>query len=82
MLKLKHQYFGHLIRRADSLEKTMILGKIEGGRRRGVEQRMRFGWHHQLDGHEFEQALGDGEGQGSLVRWSPWVAKSRTRLRD
>ena len=54
MLKLKLQYFGHLIRRADSLEKTMILGKIEGGRRRGVEQRMRFGWHHRLDGLEFE----------------------------
>ena len=77
MLKLKLQYFGHLIRRADSLEKTMILGKIEGGRRRGVEQRMRFGWHHQLDGHEFEQALGDGEGQGSLVRCSPWGHRVR-----
>ena len=75
MLKLKLQYFGHLIRRADSLEKTMILGKIEGGRRRGVEQRMRFGWHHRLDGLEFEQVLGDGEGQGSLVRCSPWGRK-------
>ena len=72
MLKLKLQYFGHLIRRTDSLEKTMILGKIEGGRRRCIEQRMRFGWHHRLDGHEFEQALGDGEGQGSLVHCSPW----------
>ena len=41
MLKLKLQYFGHLIRRADSLEETLILGKIEGGRRRG-EQRMRW----------------------------------------
>ena len=56
MLKLKLQYFGHLMRRVDSLEKTMILGKIEGGRIRG-QQRMRFGWHHRLDGHEFEQAL-------------------------
>ena len=56
MLKLKLQYFGHLMRRTDSLEKTMILGKIEGGRIRG-QQRMRFGWHHRLDGHEFEQAL-------------------------
>ena len=45
MLKLKLQYFGHLMRRTDSLEKTMILGKIEGGRIRG-QQRMRFGWHH------------------------------------
>ena len=41
MLKLKHQYFGHLIRRADSLEKTLMLGKIEGRRKRG-QQRMRY----------------------------------------
>ena len=41
MLKLKHQYFGHLIRRADSFEKTLMLGKIEGGRRRG-QQKMRW----------------------------------------
>ena len=41
MLKLKHQYFGHLMRRTDSLEKTLVLGKIEGGRRRG-QQRMRW----------------------------------------
>ena len=39
-------------------------------------------WHHQLDGHEFEQAAGVGEGQGSLVCGSPWVAKSWTRLSD
>ena len=44
-LKLKPQYFGHLMRRTDSLEKTLILGKIEGRRRRG-RQRMRVGWHH------------------------------------
>ena len=59
MLKLKLQYFGHLMQRADSFEKTLILGKIEGGRRRG-RQRMRW-----LDGitdviHEFEQASGVG----------------------
>ena len=53
MLKLKLQYFGHLIRRADSLEKTLMLGKIEGGRRRGREDEM-GGWHHRFDGHEFE----------------------------
>ena len=51
MLKLKLQYFGHLIRRVDSLEKTLMLGGTGGRRRRG-RQRMR--WHHQLDGHEFE----------------------------
>ena len=55
MLKLKLQYFGHLRGRANSLEKTLILGKIEGGRRRG-RQRMRWldGITHHLDGHEFE----------------------------
>ena len=56
-LKLKLQYFGHLIGRADSLEKTLMLGKIEGGRRgrgmRMTEDEM-VGWHHQLNGHEFE----------------------------
>ena len=50
MLKLKLQYFGHLMWRADSLEKTLMLGKIEGRRRRGW-QRMR--WHHWLNGREF-----------------------------
>ena len=64
MLKLKLQYFGHLMQRTDSLEKTLMMGKIEG-RRRG-QQRMRW-----LDGHEFEQALGVGEGQGSLACCSP-----------
>ena len=66
MLKLKLQYFGHLMQRAVPLEKTLMLGKIEGRRRRGWENDM-VGWHHQLYGHEFEQALGDSEGQGSLV---------------
>ena len=53
MLKLKLQYFGHLMRRTDSSEKTLMLGKIEGGRRRGRQDEM-VGWHHQLIGHEFE----------------------------
>ena len=72
MLKLKLQYSGLLIRRADSLEKTLMLGKIEGRRRRG---RQRTRW---LDGItdsmdiKFEQAPGDGEGQGSLVCCSLW----------
>ena len=67
MLKLKLQYFGHLIRRADSLENTLMLGKNEGRRRR-VWQKTRW-----LDGitdsadNELEQALGDGKGQGSLA---------------
>ena len=63
MLKLKLQYFGHLIRRFDSLEKTLMLGKIEGRR---AEDEM-VGWHHRLNGHKFEQAPGGGVGQGSLA---------------
>ena len=53
MLKLKLQYFGYLMRRADSFEKTLMLGKIECRRRRGRQDEM-VGWHHWLDGHEFE----------------------------
>jgi len=81
MLKLKLQYFGHLIQRTDSFEKTLMLGKIEGGRR--GQQRMRW-----LDGitddvgREFEQAPGVGDGQGSLVCGSPSSCKEldTTRL--
>ena len=53
MLKLKLQYFGHLMGRVDSLEKTLMLGGIGGRRRRGRQDEM-IGWHHRLDGHEFE----------------------------
>ena len=55
MLKQKFQYFGHLMQRADSFKKTLILGKIKGGRRRGrpTEDEM-AGWHHWLDGRESE----------------------------
>ena len=52
MLKLKLQYFGHLMRRTGSFEKTLMLGKIEGGK--GTTEDEMVGWHHQLDGHEFE----------------------------
>ena len=73
-LILKLKYFAHLTRRAGSLEKTPILAKIEGRRRRGQE-RMRWldgvGWHQRLNGHEFEGTLGDGEGQESLACCSP-----------
>ena len=72
MLKLKLQYFGHLMRRTDSLEKTLILGKIEGGRRRGRQDEM-VGWHHQLNGDECEQSPGVGDGQGGLACCSPAV---------
>ena len=82
-LKLKLQLFGHLMRRTDSLEKTLMLGKIENKRRKGRTQDEMVGWHHQLNGQEFDQTLGDGEGQGSLVCCSPWGRKeSDTRQRD
>ena len=75
MLKLKLQYFGHLMRRTDSLEKTLMLGKIEGRRIRSC-QRMRYlDGNHSLDGHEFEQVLGVGDWQGGLVCCSPWSCK-------
>ena len=54
ILKLKLQYFGHLMQRADSFEKTLMLGMIEGGRRMGMTEDEMVGWHHQLNGHEFE----------------------------
>ena len=74
MLKLKLQYFGHLMRRADSFEKTLMLRKIEGRRRRGRQDEM-VGWHHQLNGHEFGYTPGVGDGQGVLVCCSPWGCK-------
>ena len=54
MLKLKLQYFGHLMRRTDSFEKTLMLGKIEGRRRKGMTEDEMVGWYHRLNGHEFE----------------------------
>ena len=70
MLKLKLQYFGHLLWRVDSLEKTLMLGKIAGRRRKGWQDEL-VGWHHWLNGHEFEQTPGDTDGQGSLACCSP-----------
>ena len=78
MLKLKLQYFGHLMQRTDSLEKTLMLGKTEGRKRRG-RQRMRWmvGWHHWLNGHEFEQGPGVGDGQGGLACCDSWGRRVR-----
>ena len=74
MLKLKLQYFGHLMQRADSLEKTLMLGKTEGRRKRGQPDKM-VGWHHRLNGLEFEESSGNSERQGSLAWCSPWSCK-------
>ena len=82
MLKPKFQHFGHLIRRADSLEKDSDTGKDGGQERKGATEDEMVGWHHQLNGHECEQTLGDSEGQGSLVCCGPGVAKSWTQLSD
>ena len=75
-LMLKLQYFGHLMWKADSLEKTLMLGKIEGGRRRGRQDEM-AGWYRWLNGHEFEQAVGVGDGQGGLACCGPWGRRVR-----
>ena len=54
MLKLKLQHFGHLMQRVDSLEKTLMLGGIGGQEEKGMTEDKMAGWHHRLDGHEFE----------------------------
>ena len=59
----------------DSLEKTLMLENIKSRRRRGWQRMKMVGWHHHLNGHEFEQTLGDGDGQGSLACCSPWGNK-------
>ena len=71
MLQLKLQYFGHVMQRAGALKKTLMLEKIEGRRKRDEM----VGWHHGFNGYEFEETLGDGEGQGSLVCCRPWGHK-------
>ena len=71
MLKLKLQYFGHLMGRSDSLENTLMLGKIESKRRRGATEDEMVGWYYQLNRDEFEQTLGDSGGQRSLACYSP-----------
>ena len=74
ILKVKLQYFGHLMQKADSFEKTLMLGKIEGRRRRGRQDEM-VRCHHGLNGHEFDHAPGVGDGQGGLACCSPWGHK-------
>ena len=71
ILKLKLQYFGHLMRRTD-IRKDPVAGKDLRQEEKGVAENEMVGWHHRLNRHEFEQTLGDNEGQGSLVCHSPW----------
>ena len=80
MLKLKLQSFGYLMPRADSLEKTLIPGKIKGKRRRGQDEMI--GWHHWLDGHDYEQTLRIAEDRGAWYAAVRGIAKSRTWLRN
>ena len=70
-LMLKLQYFGHLIRRAHWLEKTLMAGKDWRHEEKGTTEDEMVVWHHWLNGHEFEQAQRDSEGQGSLAFCSP-----------
>ena len=80
MLKLTLQYFGHLMQIADSLEKTLILGTIEGWRRSGATEDDVVGWHHRLNGHKFELTLGNSEEQGILACCSSWSHKESDNL--
>ena len=75
MLKLKLQYFGHLMQRADSSEKTLMLGKPEGRRRKGWQRMRWFGWHHRQKGHGLGWTPGDGDGQGGLACCDSWGRK-------
>ena len=75
MLKLKLQYFGHLMRRADSFEKTLMLGKIEGKEEKGTTEDEMVGWHHWHNGHGFGWSPGVCDGQGGLVCCSSWGHK-------
>ena len=75
MLKLKLQYFGHLLWRADSFEKSWYWKRLRAGGEGDDRMRWMVGWHHHLNRHELEQALGVSDGQGSLVCCRSWGRK-------
>ena len=68
MLKMNLHYFGHLMQRANSLENTLMLGKFEGRKSKGMTEDEMVGWHHWRKGHESDQALEDGERQGRVAK--------------
>ena len=72
MLKLKHQYFGHLMQRANTLGKNPNAGRGWRQKEKRVTEDEMVGWHHQCNGHELGQTPGDGKGQGGLACCSPW----------
>ena len=76
MLKLKLQYFGHLMRRVDSLDKTLMLGGRDWGQEeKGTTEDEMAGWHHWLNGHKSEWTPGVGDGQGGLACCDSWGRK-------
>ena len=82
ILKLKLQQFGHLMQRADSLEKTLMLGKTECKRRKRAAEDEMVGWHHQFNGLEFAQTPGGSKGQEAWHAAVHGVTKSQTQLSD
>ena len=75
MLELTFQYFGHLMQKTDSLENTLFAGKDWRQKEKGMTEDEMVEWHHWLDGYEFEQVPGVGDGQGSLACCSSWGHK-------
>ena len=80
MLKMNLPYFGHLRQTANSLEKNLDAGWDWGKEKKGLTENEMIGWHHWFSGYEFEQTLGNSEGQRNLVCFSSWVHRVRHDL--
>ena len=80
MLKLKLQYFGHLMQRSQLIGKDPDTGKDWRHEEKGMTEYKVVGWHHQLNGQKFAQSPGDGGGQGSLACFSPWGPKESDKI--
>ena len=76
MLKLKLQYFGHLMQRTDSFQMNRMLGKIGRPEEKGTTEDEMVGWHYQLNGHGFGWTPGVGDGQGGLACCGSWGRKA------